>query len=105
MTVILVRNDGAKDSQLGMVIGTAKWRKGHLFVDRGAGLPEFPIPDGMIHRVRPVASALRGIFEDADYTIMLNVAPALEQINFSIGAGEEWAKEVGQTVVESPARV
>ena len=74
-------------------------------MDRGPGLPLFPIPDDMLHRVRPVASALRGILDDADYTIMLNVAPAPEQISVPLRVSGGRAEEYAGRILECPALV
>jgi hypothetical protein len=74
--VILVKDKGAKDSDVVVLTGIAKWRDGRLFVHRGMGLPEFPIPDEMLGRIQPVAPEMRDILGGTGYSVMLSVKAA-----------------------------
>ena len=74
--VILVKDEGAKDREVVVLTGTAKWREGHLFVHRGRGVPEFPIPDEMLDRIKPVAPEMRDILGGTGYSVMLNLKAA-----------------------------
>jgi hypothetical protein len=76
--VIFVEDDGTEDGNWTVLVGVAKWRNGHLFVHRGMDVPEFPIPDDTLDRVKPVAPEVRVILEEADYSTMLRVGPLPE---------------------------
>lgn len=76
--MILVEDDGTEHGVWTVVTGIAKWREGHLFVHRGTDVPEFPIPDDTLDRVKPVLPEVRDILEGADYSIMLLVGPKPE---------------------------
>jgi hypothetical protein len=73
--VILVEDDDTEDGKWTVVAGVAKWRDGHLFVHRGTDVPDFPIPDDTLHRVKPVHPEVRQILEGADFSITLSVGP------------------------------
>lgn len=73
--VILVEDDGTEDGVWTVLTGVAKWRDGHLFVHRGMDVPEFPVPDDTLDRVKPVLPEVRDILEGADYSTMLLVGP------------------------------
>lgn len=73
--VILVEDDGTEDGAWTVLTGVAKWRDGHLFVHRGMDVPEFPIPDDTLDRVKPVQPTVRDILGEADYYTMLWVGP------------------------------
>ena len=76
--MILFQDDGTEDGQWTVVAGVAKWRDGHLFVHRGMDIPEFPVPDDTLDRVKPVLPEVREILEDAEFSIMLTVGPLPE---------------------------
>lgn len=76
--VIFVEDDGTDDGAWTVLTGVAKWRDGHLFVHRGMSVPEFPIPDDTLARVRSVQPGFRDILEEADYCTMLSVGPMPE---------------------------
>jgi hypothetical protein len=76
--VILVEDDGTEDGKWTVVTGVARWRDGHLFVHRGMDVPEFPIPDETLDRVKPVLPEVREILEDAEFCVTLSVGPLPE---------------------------
>lgn len=76
--MILVEHDGTEDGDWTILTGVAKWRDGHLFVHRGMDIPEFPIPDETLDRVKSVSPEIRSILEDADFYTMLSVGPMPE---------------------------
>lgn len=76
--VIFVEDDGTEDGAWTVLTGVAKWREGHLFVHRGMDVPEFPIPDDTLDRVKPVQPEVRDVLEEADYCTMLSVGPIPE---------------------------
>ena len=43
---------------------------------RGRGVPEFPIPDEMLDRIKPVAPEMRDILGGTSYSVMLNAKAA-----------------------------
>lgn len=73
--VILIEDDGSEDGAWTVLSGVAKWREGHLFVHRGLDVPEFPIPDHTLDRVKPVPPDLREMLEEASFFTMLSVGP------------------------------
>ena len=73
--VIFVEDDGTEHGKWTILTGVAKWRDEHLFVHRGLDVPEFPIPDDTLDRVKPVLPEVRGMFDEADYYTMLFVGP------------------------------
>jgi len=79
--VIFVEDDGTEDGAWTVLTGVAKWRDGHLFVHRGMDVPEFPIPDDTLDRVKPVQPEVRDVLEEADYCTMLSVGPMPEDAN------------------------
>ena len=76
--VIFVEDDGTEDGKWTVLTGIAKWRAGHLFVHRGMDVPEFPIPDDTLDRVKPVLPEVREMLDEADYCTMLFVGPLPE---------------------------
>jgi len=76
--VIFVEHDGTEDGKWTVLTGVAKWRDGHLFVHRGMDVPEFPVPDNTLDRVKPVLPEVREMLEEADYCTMLSVGPLPE---------------------------
>ena len=73
--VIFVEDDGTEDGKWTVLTGVAKWRDGHLSVHRGMDVPEFPIPDDTLDRVKPVLPEVREVLEQADFCTMLSVGP------------------------------
>jgi hypothetical protein len=73
--VIMVEDDGTEDGDWVVLSGIAKWRDGQLTIDRGMDVPEFPIPDTALDRIKPVAPEVRHILYDADYSVTLSVGP------------------------------
>jgi hypothetical protein len=76
--VIFVEDDGTEDGKWTILPGIAKWRDGHLSVFRIMDVPEFPIPDDTLDRVKPVLPEAREVLEQADYCTMLFVGPLPE---------------------------
>jgi hypothetical protein len=76
--VIFVEDDGTEEGACTVLTGVAKWREGHLFVHRGMDVPEFPIPDDTLDRVKQVQPEIRDVLEEADYWTMLLVGPIPE---------------------------
>lgn len=76
--VIIVEDNGTENGAWYVLAGVAKWRDGHLFVDRGIDAPEFSIPDDTLDRVKPVQPDVRGVLEEADYYTMLSLGPLPE---------------------------
>lgn len=73
--VIFVEDDGTEDGKWTILVGVAKWRDGHLSVFRSMDVPEFPIPDDTLDRVKPVLPEAREVLEQADFCTMLFVGP------------------------------
>jgi hypothetical protein len=73
--VIFVEDDGTEDGRWTILTGLAKWQDGHLFVHRGMDVPEFPIPDETLDRVKPVLPEVREVLGNADFCTMLRVGP------------------------------
>ena len=73
--VILIEDDGSEDGSWTVLSGVAKWREGHLFVYRGLDVPEFPVPDHTLDRIKPVSPEVRDILEEAAFFITLSVGP------------------------------
>lgn len=80
-SIIFVEDDGTEEGRWIVVTGIAKWREGHLFVQRSIDFPEFPIPDDTLDRVKPVAPSIREILDNADFCTMLTVGPLPPDIN------------------------
>jgi hypothetical protein len=76
--VIFVEGDDTTDEKWTILVGTAKWRDGHLFVHRGLDTPEFPIPADTLDRVKPVLPEAREALDDAEFCTMLFVGPLPE---------------------------
>lgn len=76
--VVLVEDDETEDGKWTVLVGVAKWRDGHLFVHHGMDIPEFPIPDDTLDRVKPVLPEVRETLEQADYFTMLTFGPLPE---------------------------
>lgn len=79
--VIFVEDDGTEDGKWTILVGVARWREGRLFVFRGLDVPEFPVPDDTLDRVKPVLPEAREILGQADYYTMLFVGPLPEGTN------------------------
>ena len=75
IAVIFVEDDKTEDGKWTVQMGVAKGHAAHLFVYRGHDVPEFPIPDDTLARVKPVPSELRKILEESDYYTRLTVGP------------------------------
>jgi len=92
LAIILVDDDGTQAGEWVVITGTADWRDGHLFVHRGMDVQEFPIPDETLDRIKPVVPSVRGILEQADYSVMLRVGPIPEGVDPSslIKTGFKW---------------
>ena len=73
--IIFVEDDGSEDGRWTVLAGVAKWRDEHLFVHLGMDVPEFPIPDDTLDRVKPVLPEVRDVLEQADFSTMLTVGP------------------------------
>lgn len=73
--VIFIEDDGTEDGKWTILVGVAKWRDGHLSVFRSVDVPEFPIPDATLDRVKPVLSEVREILQQADFCTILSVGP------------------------------
>ena len=79
--VILVEDDDTEDGEWIVLAGVAEWRGGQLLVHRGMDVPEFPIPEETLDRIKPVAPEVRDILEGADYSVMLTVGPIPEGVD------------------------
>ena len=91
----MVDDDGSKDGDWVVMTGIAKWQNGHLSLYRGEDTPEFPIPDDTLDRIKPVASEVREILGDAEYSIMLSVGPIPDDVDPSTlnHTGFTWPKK------------
>lgn len=75
LAVLLVEGYHTDDGRWTMLLGQAKWEDGHLYVHRGMDVPEFPIPDDTLDRIRRVPPEEKEFFAHADYCTLLTVAP------------------------------
>jgi hypothetical protein len=93
--IIMVEDDGSKDGGWVVMTGIAKWQNGHLSLYRGEDIPEFPIPDDTLDRIKLVAPEVKEILEEAEYSIMLSVGPIPDNIDPSTlnHTGFTWPKE------------
>ncbi|HEY3857559.1 MAG TPA: hypothetical protein VGO67_24520 [Verrucomicrobiae bacterium] len=73
--VVFVENNDTPDENWTVLVGVAKWCAGHLSIYRGDDIPEFPIPDDTLDRVKPVLPELREILEEAVFYTMLLAGP------------------------------
>src|SRR3954451_8828735 len=79
--IIMVADDGSEAGDSVFLTGTTKWRDGNLFVHCGMDIPEFPIPDDALDRVKEVSAEVRDILEGADYSITLTVGPIPDDVD------------------------
>ena len=54
-----------------VLTGIARWRDGHLFLDRGRHFLELKVPDEVCPHIRRVAPELRCILDGTEYTLLL----------------------------------
>ncbi len=103
--VILVQDEGPTLGQgivlTGVLTGIAKQREGHLFLDRGPDLPEFPIPDEALPRIQRIAPELRGLLGGPDYAILLNGRLDSEQNDLPTRGNDAAAPETVQASFET----
>src|SRR5258708_358496 len=73
--VIMIEDDGSEEGDWVVLSGIAKWHGGQLTIHRGMDVPEFPIPEAALDRVKPVAADVKHILYDADFSVTLSVGP------------------------------
>lgn len=93
----MIEDDGSEYGVWVVISGVAKWNAGHLFLHRDKDVPEFPVPDSALGRIKSVSADVRGILEGADYSITLSVGPIPDGVDPAtlIHTGFRWPDKTG----------
>ena len=62
-----------------VLTGIARWRGGHLFLDRGRHFLDLQVPDEVVSRIQRIAPELRGILYGAEY--MVSISPSAPPVH------------------------
>jgi hypothetical protein len=69
ISVLLAQDGGTSPRRCEVLVGTAHWRAGRLWLDCGPARG-IPIPKELLSRVRRVAPELRGILGEPEFYIL-----------------------------------
>lgn len=83
---IFMQDTTNADGDWVILVGTAKWRTGHLFVFREMDIPEFPVPDEALEEIEAVSEDIQNILREsslelADFYTVVNLVPLPENVD------------------------